>query len=257
MGEESVRIEGFGEHETPKLDSYNSRQGPYDSNTARANVRLGVNAYDERSMSLTGPVTIRGEVVLAPGSDISSTLWMAPKEWVTIEGSVSVSSQRLPVESVEMPLLPDEGSLHVAGNEVVTLPGGQYRFQEVHITGHGQLVFTGPAEVYVEGDVHIAGDGIRTADQLPPNLALYATGERVVVQGRTDLYAKVVAPHASVELSGSACLFGQASGREVIVNGGSTIHYDEALNLYDVALNPPREDDALETYVLSWREVDP
>lgn len=257
MGEESVRIEGFGDHEAPKLDSYNSRQGPYDSQTARANVRLGTNANAERSMALTGPVTIRGDVVLGPGSDLSSTLWMAPKEWVTIEGSVSVSSQRLPSESVEMPLLPDEGRLHIAGHEVVTLPGGQYRFHEIHITGNGQLVFTGPAEVYVEEDVHISGNGIRTADQLPPNLTLYVAGEKVVVHGKTDLYAKIVAPHAAVALSGNACLFGQASGREVIVNGGSAIHYDEALNLYDVTLNPPREDDDLEASVLSWREVDP
>ncbi len=256
MGEESVRMDGFGDGETPKLDSYDSRQGPYNPQTARANVRLGTNANAERSMTLTGPVTIRGDVVLGPGSDPAQTLWMAPKEWVTIEGSVSVSSQRLPLESVELPMLSDEGFLHIAGHDVVTLPGGQYRFRTIHITGNGQLVFTGPAEVYVEEDVHISGNGIRTADQLPPNLTFYVTGEKVVVQGRTDLYAKIVAPHASVELSGDVGLFGQASGREVVVTGGSVIHYDEALNVYDEALNPSRDSDLLRATLLSWSEVD-
>ena len=163
----------------------------------------------------------------------------------------------MPLEPIELPALPDRGPLHLAGNEVVTLPGGLYRFQDIDISGHGRLVFTDRAEVYVEGDVRIAGEGMGTAAQRPPNLTLYVKGRRVAISTDADLFLQLHAPDATVEISSRGDLYGAVDGREVIVQGPGDVHYDQALNTYDEALNPPRGTDPFHVSVLSWREVDP
>ena len=259
LGERSVRVDGRdddGGRKRVKLDSYDSRRGPYSPEGAGANVRLATNEHGEQAVALIGGVIVMGDVVLGPGSDPETTLWQVPKGWSSIRGTVSVAETQVPVEPLEMPALPDGGRLSISGHDVVTLPGGLYRFRDLHITGQGQLIFTGPAEVYVEDNVHIAGRGISTAAQLPTNLTCYVQGPHVAIRGNAHLFAKLHAPYATVEISGDGDLYGAVTGREVIVRGRGDIHYDEALNLYDVSLNPPRRTDPLQVQILSWRELD-
>ncbi|MBI4354294.1 MAG: hypothetical protein HY595_03555, partial [Candidatus Omnitrophica bacterium] len=146
FGDLSVRFDGGGGDEA-QLDSYDSRQGPYTPEQARANVRLRTNSNEEGVIALVGGVAIKGDVVLGPGSDPETALQQTPKDWSSITGSVSVAASAVSLEPVTMPSLSDEGSLHIAGHEIVTLPGGLHRFRDLHISGHGQLIFTGPAEV--------------------------------------------------------------------------------------------------------------
>lgn len=259
VGDQAVRLEGSGNGENDDgvtVDSYDSRHGPYNAQAARANLRLLTNGHQEKAVAMVGGVTVLGDVVLGPGSNPATVLWRAPEEWTSIRGTVSVADTATPLEPVEMPALADGGRLVIGGQDVVTLPGGLYRFQDIQISGKGQLVFTGPAEVYVEEDVHISGGGIGTAGQLPPNLTLYVNGLHVLVSGDADLFAKIVAPNATIQISSQGDLYGAAGGREVVVSGQADFHYDEALNLYDTALNPPRSGNPLEVNLLSWRQVD-
>ena len=264
LGVRSVRFDGWGHDGTNTtddrtgmtVDSYDSRQGAYVKGSS-ASLRVCTNANEPRAVTLIGGVTINGDVLLGPGSDPQTTLWRVPEKWNSISGTVSVADVGLPVESVEMPVLPDGGQLSISGHEVVSLPGGLYRFHDMQIAGHGRLVFTGPAEVYVEEDVRISGNGeIDTAAQLPTNLALYVRGAQVSISGDASLFAKLIAPDATVEISGNGDLYGPVIGREIVVHGRGEIHYDAALNLYDEALNSPRTGDPLQTVLLSWREVE-
>lgn len=261
LGVQSVRFDGWGRGGLRDrgllADSYDAREGSYTSSGSRANLRVCTNGSEDQAVSLIGAVAIRGDVVLGPGSDPRRTLRRYPESLTSISGSVRVANGGVPVEEIDMPLLPDGGRLSISGQEVVSLPGGLYRFQEIQIAGHGRLVFTGPAEVYVEDRVRISGHGaIDTAARLPSNLTLYVKGADVSVGGEGDLYARLVAPHATVEFSGDGDLYGAVTGREVIVNGRGSLHYDEALNLYDEALNPSSGDDPpFHASLLSWRQV--
>lgn len=265
LGVQSVRFDGWGHDDirrggrsSMKVDSYDSQRGPYTREGADGNLRICTNGYEEKVIALVGGVTINGDIVLGPGSDPDKTLWQVPKQWTSIRGSVSVAELEAPIELVEMPMLPDGGHLSLSGHDVVTLPGGLYRFHDLQISGNGTLLFTGPAAVYVEEDVQISGAGrIDTASHLPTDLALYARGAHVSISGDADLFAKVVAPNATVEISGNGDLYGAITGREIIVRGRGDIHYDEALNLYDEALNPPRRSDPFRVSILSWREASP
>ena len=255
LGERSVRLHGPVDDEVV-VDSYDSREtsAPLSSG---GNLRVCTNSAEDGAMTFISGVVVQGDVVLGPGSDPDRTLQRIPQHWTSISGSVRVAERRTPLEPIELPALPDRGPLHITGREVVTLPGGLYRFQELDISGNGRLVFTDRAEVYVEGNVRIAGEGITTAAQLPANLTLYVKGQRVAISGDTNLFLKLHAPDATVEMASRGDLYGAVSGREVIVHGQGDIHYDQALNTYDKALNPPEETDPYHVSVLSWREADP
>ena len=262
VGVQSVRFDDWGRGGLRDrgllADSYDSREGPYPAGGGRANLRVCTNGSQDQAVSLIGAVAIHGDVILGPGSDPRRALWRLPESWTSISGSVRVADARVPVEDIELPLLPDGGRLAIAGQEVVSLPGGLYRFQDIQIAGHGRLVFTGPAEVYVEDRVQLSGHGAIDTGQRPSNLTLYVQGADVSLGAEDDLYARLVAPRATVELSGDGDLFGAVTGREVIVNGRGSFHYDEALNLYDEALNPPSPGEPpFQAAILSWRQVDP
>jgi len=256
LGNEGVRFNGGG-HEVVSIDSYDSRRGLYDHAQARANVRVATNANTDRAMTLVGKIDLKGELVVPAGCDPERILWQTPTTNDALLASVKIANGKVPVEPVELPGLQSLGRLQITGDETVTLEGGVYLFDEIHIAGKGRLEFTGPAEVYVKGDIQISGNGMATASSLPPNLTLYVTGSRVAISGKTRLFAKITAPHAEVDISGESELYGAVSGRHITVHGNCAVHYDEALNLYDEALNPSREGDPFEVNVLMWREVNP
>ena len=241
-----------------KVDSYDSRRGPYTPEGTNGDLRVCTNGHEEKAVTLVGGVDIHGDIVLGPGSDPETTLWQIPAQWTSISGSVSVADMKAPVEVVDIPMLPDGGRLAISGHEVVTLPGGLYRFRKVQISGHGRLVFTGQADVYIEDALEISGNGgIDTLSRLPPNLTLYVKGPRVSISGKPGLFARLVAPDAVVEISGNGDFYGAVTGRKIVVRGRGDIHYDKALNLYDEALNPPRTGDPFRVSILSWREASP
>lgn len=265
LGVQSVRFDGWDhvnikkeDRRSLRVDSYDSRRGPYLEGVANGNLRICTNGHEEKAVALVGGVAINGDIVLGPGSDPETTLWQVPAQWTSISGSVSVADMKAPVEVVEIPMLPDGGRLSISGHKVVTLPGGLYRFHNVQISGHGRLVFTGQAAVYIEDELEISGNGgIDTLSRLPPNLALYVKGPRVSITGKPGLFARLVAPDAIVEISGNGDFYGAVTGREIVVRGRGDIHYDTALNLYDEALNPPRIGDPFRVSILSWREASP
>ena len=254
VGDRSVRFEGWGDD---TVSSHDSRQGPDSLGGAEVNLSVRTNEKKARAISLIGGVTIVGDIILGPESDPEETLWMTPKAWSSIRGSVTVATVKLPLEPVEIPLLSDSGRLWVSGHEAVTLPGGLYRFRDIRISGKGQLVFTGPTQVYVEQDMEIGGNGISTTTNLPSDLAFYIKGERVSISGNANLFAKLNAPYAAVDISTRGSIYGMIIGRDVVIHGSANIQYDEALNIYDEALNPPGKTEPVQIAVLSWREVDP
>lgn len=261
LGERSIRFDSFGDDteqdETGvRVDSYNSRQGSYGLKESRGNLQVVTNGHERKAVALMGRVAILGDVILGPGSDPETTLWQTSKTWSWIEGEVRVAEVGTALEPVEMPQLPDGGRLLISGHEVVALEGGLYRFREIRISGHGKLVFIGPAQVYVEEDIQVSGKGgIETAEKLPTNLTLHVKGLRVSMGGDADLFAKLNAPDATVEILGNGDLYGAVIGREIIVRGSADVHYDEALNIYDEALNPARNSNPIQVVVLSWRQL--
>ncbi|OQA41017.1 MAG: hypothetical protein BWY49_00569 [Candidatus Omnitrophica bacterium ADurb.Bin314] len=107
---------------------------------------------------------------------------------------------------------------------------GTYHFTSMSITGNAKLVPTGPVSIYVDGTIKIAGNGIATADNRPPNLLLYATGNSSVsFSGNASFYGAIYAPNSTVSVSGNGRCYGAIIAKDYKNTGNGRIHFDEAL----------------------------
>jgi hypothetical protein len=150
----------------------------------------------------------------------------------------------------------NQGQLNISGNTTVTLAGGTYRFDLIRISGNGRLNFTGPATVYLKGELKVSGNGIGTANDRPPNLIIYSQGISSGVSGSGDIsfsgngsfYGAVYAPGSKISVTGNGALYGALIGWEARVTGNGGVHYDEALR--EVASTG-----ASQVEVLSWQDL--
>ena len=93
-------------------------------------------------------------------------------------------------------------------------------------------------KIYVTGSVDIGGNGVGTAQNLPPNFLLYGTVDpsnaankctSVSIHGNGNFYGAVYAPDAAVQVAGNGVNYGALTGNTVQINGNGGFHYDEAL----------------------------
>ena len=240
----NIQINGNAEART---DSYDSRKGSYASQTPGTNGNVGTNAIGVGSISLSGNVNIGGSVVVGPGGDPATVITETAN--VVIQGSTGAAPTTTILNPVVVPSnLTNLGALTAKGNDTVTLAGGTYWFTSVSITGKGKVNFTGPATVYVTGDVSIAGNGIETAQNLPPNLSINVAGtHNVSISGNGNFYGKLYVPDSPLSLSGNGQIFGALTGDSLNQSGTAQIHYDEALG-------SPNSGSALRSTLRAWVE---
>lgn len=240
-------------------DSYNSSQGAYRPATAGEGGGIGTNAVAKGKVRLGGHATVRGNATVGPGGNPSQVIRL--KRDARISGSSSAASEPYPSTPVTIPgNLANRGNLRISRDQSVTLPGGTYWYENIHVSGNGRLSFTGPAVVYISDKLKVGGDGVVTSGDLPTQLVIYVGGEQQISEhpraddkvdlgGDAQIYAGIFAPAARVKVNGRSSLYGAIVGRDVKVNlkeypnggggpegdgddeedGGSAgIHYDRA-----------------------------
>lgn len=125
-------------------------------------------------------------------------------------------------------------SLRVSSSQTLTLPGGNYYFNNIEIGG--ALSFTGPATIYCYGTFAMYGHA-DTSSNVPGNLKLVmcptpsgAAPGNVYIGSSAALYANIYAPQSHVLMSGTGDIYGSVLGRSVSMTGTSAIHYDLSLH---------------------------
>ena len=222
----SVQISG-----SVKLDSYDSRQGPYESQTPRANGDLGTNTTGAGMVMISGSVQIRGDVFVGPGGNPASVIRLAGS--AEIEGNRTAAASRRVLDPVQVPAgCLNQGRLNLTMSTTLTLPSGSYCYSSVFMAGSAKVQFTGPAAVYVTGNIDMAGSSRFVASgELPSNLKFMVQGDRSVsMAGSSRLHGVLYAPQSGIMIAGSAQIFGSVTGNTLQQAGSSKIHYDEALN---------------------------
>lgn len=212
------------------IDSYDSREGPYNSLTAGSEGNVGTNSTSPGFVvQITGNVRVEGDLTIGPGGNPATATQVTGN--ATITGTTTAASALVPMTPVSIPSsLTNSGPLTVNGQNTVTLGAGTYYFSSIDISGGGKLNVTGAATVYVAGDVSIAGDGVATASNLPTNLTINVQGSRnVSISGDGDFFGKVYAPQSSISVSGNGDLYGALIGDTFSDSGNGNIHYDVAL----------------------------
>ena len=202
------------------IGSYNSSQNNNPSQgSAGSNARVGSNGTIDGQNNNT----IQGTAVLGPGGSISG---------VTVTGSTVNESSNIPVPT--MPAWAPPGSptaFTVNGN--TTQPGGTYWFSSMTINGN--LTFTSPTTIYVNGDVVIGGT-LTAASGRPSDLTIYQYGSHAFGDGASNgmnITADVIAPNSDFTAKNNLDFYGSAIFNSITVKNNANFFYDTTLGPAD------------------------
>jgi Flp pilus assembly protein TadG len=127
-------------------------------------------------------------------------------------------------------------SFKLDNTQSVSLPGGNYFFNNFDMTGGSTLTFTGPATVYCYGTFSMSGR-TNTSGLVPGNLKLVmvpnpwsgAAPGSVSVGSSSAFYGQIYAPQSAVSIGGTGDVYGSVLGRTVNMTGTGRVVYDLAL----------------------------
>lgn len=239
-------------------DSYDSRLGPYDPNTAGQNGDIGTNSSAFGGVVVDGDVIINGQIAVGPNVSDPTTVVDINGTSAVITGSPPLVSQSvtLPMPAVVIPGSLTCTDLTVNANQMLVLETavGAYCFDNLTVLGGATLTADGPVKVYVTNYFHATGN-TTIGDSTNPSyltMLLTATSQATIdgsLGGTTEFYGGMYAPNARVDIGGNAEVYGSVIAQEVVTSGEPHIHYDESLgDLMDpIGLYKVK--------VLSWREL--
>ena len=212
---------------------------PYDWDAA-------TNSTQNGSIRVEHGDVIYGNLIAGPEANLDEAIHL--HGWISGHKRTARAPLALPPVVIP-PGVVNSGPLHVTRPR--SLPGGTYWFDMINIAGHGELTFTGPATVYVTGNVHIGGRGIVTAGQRARNLLLYVQGSHTIDFPAPNpdvhpFYGAIYAPDANVILHDG--FNGAAIGDTMHVN--SVKDSDPAKFHYDIDLRQANLPYTVE--LLSW-----
>lgn len=232
-------------------DSYNSLRGNYNENG---------NRYYNGDVGSNNDIYYSGSIYYI-GGDASTGYSGLFSDQARVFGEISHNND----EDFPMPTVPLELSNLATAQTIKqskTLPPGNYKFKGIDLSGDSVLTVTGPANIYltgnlsldltgqskivvtegsgpvkfyVDGNISINGQGIVNSTKLPLNLIIFGTGnsmQTISLGGSGSLYGAIYAPEAKITLKGvgtGGMVFGSVVGKEVELSGSAAIHYDEAL----------------------------
>lgn len=250
FADNQVRVKG-----NARTDSYNSNLGPYNPLSPNANGDIGTNATSAGSIELEGDAQVNGNAFVGVGGDPNSVI--SETGDATVTGTKTSLDQAVALTPPEVPSgVSNRGDLILGGSTVLVLPGGTYWYNKIKLEGSAQLQFTGPATVYLSGDLEVKGNStVSGVLQQPTQLSFAMVGSgsggvnELELTGNGRIYATINAPSSEFEFGGNSQLFGALIAREGRFKGNSQLHYDEALGQTYSGGVPTR------TWVIAWKEM--
>lgn len=177
------------------------------------------------AVQASSSVNYWGDLTLAAGG------YLHASQGTFQSGAVKSTGDALHLPSVTAPAgAIDLGDLDVR-NGVTTLPGGAYTISELDVKNTGRLEFTGPVQLYVSGDVNVAGH-ISTYSGAAQNLMVFLTGSGDVDIHGTEIdpfTGDIYGPTADVRLVGNMDFFGRIRAASVDIAGSGGFYADTSL----------------------------
>jgi Flp pilus assembly protein TadG len=123
-----------------------------------------------------------------------------------------------------------DGSISLGNQKSASVPGGVYYFKDLNMNAGAKLEFTGPATLYLTGNLKLGGNAI-TNKNLPKNLriVMLKPNSKAELSGGSDLFADIYAPLAAITISGNGDIYGSIVGKSLAMSGEAAIHYDMSL----------------------------
>lgn len=246
-------------------DSYHSSKGAYGGANLRYNGHVGTNG---NSMTLQNRGYVYGNARVAPNGEI-----------VIIDNAGYAGDDTYDCDHYLPPVVvpkdakdkASDGELRITGGDTVTLSAGFYNFDSIVMDGQSSLIIeegaivysrdkfsitagaevtvNGYTELYVDGDIFMAGNGVANTTKVPADLRIFGSGtsQSMYMAGTSDLYAAVYAPEASIQVDGKGDVYGAIVGGDVDMIGTGWVHYDEDLFKLDMS--------GLSYAMFLWKEV--
>lgn len=182
--------------------------------------------------ALTAPVdgTLLAELGDTVGTPGTATRWRCP--------ALNLNGRRTLTVLGDVTLIftagPGTNAINVMGSAEVIIPEGS------------------SLTVYVEGDIHVGGQGLTNRNPRPLSCQVYGVstspaGQTIRLAGNGSLTAVVYAPNGDVTLNGNGDMMGAVVARNITLTGNAAFHYDESLA--DFGADMPYG-------VVRWRELD-
>lgn len=172
-----------------------------------------------------------GSVVLGPGGthnldlDSPAVVLTEPIPEPTIDFSTAPASN------------PNGMPKNLTVNGTLLLPGGTYSFTSITLKNNAKLSFTGPANLYVDGNVTFENRGTITAYAgIPANLKIRQRGAGsefgTSSANSVNVTADLDAPDSQFSAKNSAVLKGRAIFKSINAKNNLEVYYDEQLETY-------------------------
>jgi hypothetical protein len=235
-------------------DSYDSRQGAYESQTPGQKASIFTNSLGAGSVRLVGSSYVKGTIYLGPGARVgpaapsqstmgsANTVW---KDWNCYSLGEQAMSSPVDVPPVEVP---DAGASQ--GNVAFNYQGGNLaagRYEQVLVTS-GKVTL-GPGTVVVKnfslgggGSVHTRGRttlvvkeqlsiaGQVNLDGKPSDLKiLMAEQAQATINQGSKVAVVLYGPQARVRITDGSSVYGSVSGDDTEIARGCRLHFDESL----------------------------
>ncbi|HEX8912753.1 MAG TPA: hypothetical protein VF796_10375, partial [Humisphaera sp.] len=116
-----------------------------------------------------------------------------------------------------------------SGGGTTTLPGGTYWFTGLIVPG--TLKFSGPATLYVNGDLNVSGT-LTAYQNVPANLKVYVIGARTIADdgyNNVDITADIEAPSSAFESKNNLTFRGRLLADTILTKNNADLFYDESL----------------------------
>jgi Flp pilus assembly protein TadG len=210
----------------------NTYIGSYDpsvlTNPTQATDNANASLASNGSIGANNNGDIAGDVYIGPAGTVATG-------WSISGGTSSLTSAiAVPSEPAWTPTGNPGGALaaYVNNTDNATLPGGTYWFTSFATANNKSLSFTGPATLYVNGDIDLGGD-LTPYQSQPSNLKIYQIGSPRTFTGGATIIAHIVAPRADFTTKNNFKLCGTCIFQSITVKNNGEFFFDETAGIVE------------------------
>ena len=222
-------------------DSYDSRSGPYDPDTAGSNGNIATNSTAPGSIRLRDGTAINGQLIVGAGmADPSIAVDMDASSIVTGNPPIVSMPQPLSLPSVNTTGLSCSGNLNLPKNATFTWTqaGSPYCYNQIKADVGSVIAVSGNVVVYAN-QIDFSKNLSVNADGNPTQLVLQVYGSTdVLMDQETDIVIDkegvfkggIYAPTARVRFNKMVDFYGSLVANDVEIDKESQFHYDQAFS---------------------------
>lgn len=243
------RYAAFGDEDakfcgTTMTDSYDSDSGSYALTRLNEDGNVGSNGH----IDVCGSANIYGDAGTSSPGDMDVT-GSAQVHGDTTTAAPPVELEPIPQADIDYAYNnsdapggftgdysynPGTRDFSVSPNKTLTMADGTYYFRDVDLKGEIIIPPGDVVEIYVTGRITVNAQAVINQSGAPSQMLFFSTGDDITVNGGAEIRAAMYAPDAEFKLTGGGDFYGSFIANSIQDAGGSSFHYDRALENLDL-----------------------